>query len=305
MKRVLLVMTVVEILVSCGKGNGEGESAGLVALRLSGGIEVAGRATGEVWELGDAIGVYMVEAGGASVVDGASNREYVTVAGDGSFATTEENTVYFPSDWRAVDVVAYYPRQVSLADGMLELDMQNQSSVLAPDLMTARASSATGKLQDKDHPVVALEFAHRLTRLELTIEVGTGMDATALEGIAVELTRQRVSGSYDPLFEVLGVDEEPVEAVKLCVTANGTRAVAILLPTTSVDGINPVIAGRELLFMLATGEVLHWAVPDEKSFNCGERNLYTIRVNRASIEVTSKIIPWTPGNGEGKSGEAE
>ena len=263
------------------------------------------RATAAAWEPGDAIGIYMVEAGSVAVTGGAENRLYTTAAGDGAFTADEANTIYFPQDGTAVDFLAYYPRVAVSADGTFTLDVTDQSDLSSLDLLTARASSTGTAPLDKDHPAVALAFSHRMTSLELAIEAGTGLATADLVGLRVEITGQRVAGNYDPVAGLLGVDATPVETVALAVTPDGRAARGILLPTTGTTGMNPVIAGRELLFTLPTGEVLRWSIPDDKSFNRGEKNLYTIRVNRTGLDVTSTIVDWTPGNGDGETGEAE
>lgn len=280
------------------------ESDGRVPLQVMGGIET--RATDTAWEAGDAIGIYMLKAGTTDLSERAENRLYSTADGSGTFTATAEQTVYFPIDGSTVDFRAYYPHQTTLTDGAFALDMSNQTDLPAIDLMTARLASTQETPLDKNHPAVAFKFAHRLTKLELNISAGNGISATDLQGLKVEITNQRTSGSYAPQFETFGVDGEPVSTVTMNTSADGTLSQAILLPNTSADGINPVITGRELVFTLAsTGEVFRWPVPDDKNFLAGDRNIYNITINRTSLTVTAEVQNWNPGNGSGEQGSAE
>lgn len=279
-------------------------SDGRVALQVSSGIET--RATDTAWESGDAIGIYMLKAGTTSISEGAENRRYFTADGGSAFTTTAEQAIYFPSDGSTVDFTAYYPHRTTLTDGVFALDVSNQTDLSAIDLMTAAVVTTGAASLDKSHPKVAFTFRHRLTKLELKIAAGNGINETDLKGLKVEVTRQCTSGSYDLLSGAFSVNPEPVNTVTMNTTDDGTLAQAILLPTIPVGGINPVITGREFLFTLkTTGEVFRWSVPDDKLFGQGDRNIYNITINRTGLTVTATIADWNPGNGSGNNGSAE
>ncbi len=300
----ILVVTVLLLLAGCGNDN-EGattpESDGRVALQVSGGIQT--RATDTAWEANDAIGIYMLKAGTTGISEGAENRSYTTADGGSAFAPAAGQTIYFPIDGSKVDFKAYYPYQATLTDGAMELDVSDQTDLAALDLMTAAVATTETKPLDKNHPAVAFTFSHRLTKLELTIAPGNGITAGDLEGLTVEITRQRTSGSYAPLSGDFNVNDEQVKTVTMNTAADGTSAQAILLPNT--DGINSVVPGRELVFTLTSGEMFYYAIPDDKFFKPGDKNLYNITINRTSVEVTATIEDWNPGNGSGQSGNAE
>lgn len=293
------------LLGACGNDN-EGtapDGGDRVALEVSSGIE--SRAYDNKWESNDAIGIYMLKTGTATISEGAENRRYFTADGGSAFTATTEQTIYFPLDGSKVDFIAYYPYQKTLTNGAFALDVSTQTDLSAIDLMTAGVKSTEAEPLDKNHYKVHFKFAHRLTKLELNISNGRGITAENLKGLKVEVTNQRTSGSYDPLFEAFGVDSEPVQTVELNTNADGTLAQAILLPTT-MDGINPIVAGREFLFTLkSTGEVFRWSVPDDKGFERGDKNIYNITINRSGPEVTAEIIDWNKGNGEGSDESAE
>ena len=294
------------LLTGCGNNNGVETpgSDGRVALQVNGGIET--RATDTAWEKGDAIGSYMLKAGTTTLSEGAENRYYFTVDGSSTFAATAGQTIYFPVDGSTVDFRAYHPYRGTLSDGVFALDVSSQTDLPAIDLMSAKVESTPEAPLDKNHPAVAFTFRHLLTKLELNISAGNGISADDLQGLKVEITNQRTAGSYAPHNELLGVASEPVKTITMNTAADGTLAQAILLPTTPTDGINPVIAGRELVFTLKeTGEVFRYPLPDDKGFLAGDKNIYNITINRTSLTVTAEVQNWNPGNGSGDNGSAE
>ena len=300
-KQSILMVAALLLLAGCSNDN-EGaatpEGDGRVALEVSSGIE--SRAYDNKWESDDAIGIYMLKTGTATISEGAENRRYFTADGGSAFTATTEQTIYFPLDGSKVDFIAYYPYQKNLTNGAFTLDISTQTDLSAIDLMTAGTKNTEAEPLDKNHYKVHFKFAHRLTKLELNIGTGRGITTEDLKGLKVEVTKQRTSGSYDPQFETFGVDSEPVQTVELNTNAGGTLAQAILLPTTAADGINPIVTRREFLFTLkSTGEVFRWSVPDDKSFERGDKNIYNITINRSGVEVTATIEKWNEvDNGE-------
>lgn len=294
-KEIILLASAVLLLGACGSEEvSQTQDSQKVALQVSSALT---RATGTQWQPGDAIGIYMFKSGSTVISESAANRRYATTDGSMSFTTSDDQTIYYPIDGSQVDFVAYYPQQ-TLTDGVMTLDVSSQSSLPAIDVMYAETASTTVAPLDKDHPQVAFNFSHRLTKLELTIAPGKGLQASDLKGLKVELTNQRTHGSYYPLIDGIDIAATPVQTVVLNTNAGGTTSEAILLPATSATDISPVVPGRELLFTLAaTGEVFRWAIPDTKYFNQGDRNIYNITINRTGVDVTATISDWNTENG--------
>ena len=42
-----------------------------------------------------------------------------------------------------------------------------------------------------------------------------------------------------------------------------------------------------------------------QAFVAGSKYLYTITISKVGVEVSSTVEDWTPGNGEGETGDAE
>lgn len=292
------------LLAGCGNDNESATTDGndsRVPLEVTGGISAQTRAADAAWAASDAIGIYMLKSGTTDIAESAANRRYTTAAGDGRFSAADAAaSIYYPIDGSKVDFLAYYPHSASgVADGKYALDLSDQSHLPAIDLMSA---SVTGK--DKSAPGVAFNFHHLLTKLELVNTPGTGINTSELEGMTVKITGQRTAASYDILFEALDV-ADATATLTLNTSADGKKSAAILLPNTET-AVNPIVPGRQLVFTLKTGgEKFYWNIPDDKSFNAGEKNIYTITINRSGLEVTSSITDWTSGNGTGEEGNAQ
>lgn len=161
---------------------------GRIALQVTSGIQT--RAYDNQWETGDRIGIYAFGKGTTTVADGYGNIPYTTASGGttGSFAP-DGTTIYLPTDGTERDFVAYYPYTAGLTDGIYTVDVSNQSSQKAIDLMAAATQTA-----DRTNPNVAFNFTHKLCKMELTLKPGSGMTGTELAGLTVELTGQQTAG---------------------------------------------------------------------------------------------------------------
>ena len=122
------------------------------------------RATTDTWEANDGIGIYMLEHGMKTVTDGATNRKYVTTAGDGKFTPAgTEQTIYFPLNAdKKVDFIAYYP-QTDLTVHIYKVDVSDQK--IPADIDLLRSDNATGKDKSTKNTVDFLKYFHRLSRV--------------------------------------------------------------------------------------------------------------------------------------------
>lgn len=284
------------------EGTDAPDNDGRVALQVTGGIHVQTRAHDTEWDKNDQIGIYMFAAGSTTALEGMENIPYKTEHGTAAFAPSG-TAIYFPIDGSIVDFRAWYPYE-DVAEKWTA-DLINQSSQAALDLMTADAKSNTGPggtTYNKNQPKVSLNFNHRLTKLVLNITSGNGVGTDELAGLKVEVTKQWKTATYDPDIDGIGFEEASAD-ITLLTKADGTFAEAILFPDDLTH--KALTVGRQLVFTLATGEVFYWNIPDTKSFNAGEKNIYTISINRSGLEVTSEITDWAAGNGSGETGSAQ
>lgn len=265
------------------------------------GNNVTTRASATEWSANDAIGIYMFKAtDGVTIAEGVKNFKYTADAtGTNPEFSPAATVAYFPVDGSAVNFFAYYPYATPNDNSDIVFDLASQKSLPALDLMTAKVDN-----KSKTAPAVEFQFIHRLSLLNLNIKAGTGLVLTDLSNLEVTITKQRTAVTFDPQLNTLGAANE-YKPILLNTNTEGTIAQAILMPTdVATDASAP--ADRELQFKLSdTGEVFRWSIPAEKEFKAGEKNIYTITLNRTGIEVASSITDWNAGNGTGEAGSAE
>ncbi len=296
------------LLASCGKETPNENPGGPVAVSFTAGIEEAAagdpaalpstRASGTEWADGDAIGIFMVGHGGATVAEGAANRQYVTApggsagsssAGDGAFApATAADAMYYPMDGSAVDFVAYYP---FAADASLDTPLpvavataqsaDNQSTF---DLLWAKADTGYSK---NSSGAVALSFGHSLAKIVMNTVAGTGVAAADLAGMTVSITGMNTRASFDLSDGTLDAPGTPA-AITPRTATDGSAYDAIILPGSySADAV-------KVLFTLdGSGETFTWTLTAaEAAFEAGSEYIYEVTLSRTGVSVTGTITPW-------------
>lgn len=297
----ICVLLAAVLLPGCSE-NGENTpqpTDGRVALEATSGIRMNTRAYDNTWEAGDAIGIYMLDD---DMTDGDGNHKYTTAetAETGSFTAAEGRTLYFPVNGDARDFVAYYPYRETLKEGnVYTVDVKNQTPQKDIDLMGA--AKVTGK--DKTNPKVAFVFTHKLVKLAITLKAdGTSLTDADLAGTTVSLSNQQTTATYNVVTggEAVVTAGTPAE---IALHTDGLKAEGIVLPAEST-------AGMVLTFTVPNldNQAFHWNVnsaAQSKAFVAGSKYLYTITISKVGVEVSSTVEDWTPGNGEGETGDAE
>lgn len=268
-----------------------------VALQVTSGIQ--SRAYDNQWEAGDRIGIYAFTEGTTTVADGYANIPYITQTSgaDVTFAPVG-TTIYLPTNGDVRDIVAYYPHK-QLSGDAYEVNVTDQSSQKDIDLMAASTQTA-----DRTDPTVKFSFEHKLSKVEITLQPGSGMTDDDLKGLTVALTGQQTAGTFDVTQPASAVTVTTGTATPITLLTNteGTFAEGIVLPSDDYTGMS-------LEITLADGEsVFTWplsSATESSKFEAGKKYLYTINVNKTEISVTATITDWEPGNNGGESGYAE
>ena len=293
-----LVLLAALALTACGNEEEITQGTdGRVALQVTSGILT--RAYDNQWEAGDRIGIYAFETKGTTVYDGYANIPYITrTDGAKGLFSPESIAIYLPTDDAKLDFVAYYPYTANLTGNVYTVDVSDQASQKAIDLMAAGTQTA-----DRTAPNVTFSFTHKLCKVEVTLEPGSGMTEAELKGLTVELTGQQTGGTFDVTqpTSAVSVTTGTATPITLKTTDDGTFAEGIVLPSENYRGMSFEIT-------LSDGaSVFTWPLSDataSEKFEAGKKYLYTIRVNKTDISVTSTITDWTPGNGSGETGDA-
>ncbi len=285
---------------SCVKDGGEKNEP--QAVRFTAGIEgqaveakAGTRASGTTWAAGDAIGVFMVNTGTPTVIDGCANKKYTTTAGDGNFsAATTADQIYYPTDGAEVDFVAYYPHQSgwTILGAFNPISIQTvQTTANQPtfDILTAKTPNCASG-------VPALTFAHKLTKLVLNTTSRTGAD---LSGMTVTIKGLHTEGTFHINTGGVGSQKTQADITPRTVT-DGVQYDAIILPGTYEDG--------SVTFEFATGgKTYKWDIKATGStttyFLASQVNTYSVTINDEAVgpdpeqvTATSVITDWTPIN---------
>lgn len=282
-----------------------------VAIRVSSNISVnnqvqrAGtRAVDDTWEGSDAIGIFAVPLASAEEY---ANRKYTTANGSGSFSATPDQVIYLPVDGSGRDFVAYYPYSGTMTGSEYAINLADQTQQNTIDFMASERTDGTNSKVTgitKADPTVKFRFHHKLAKLRLNIETGSGFisDNSELTGLKVEITGQPTTGTFDVLESDAVTATNNSQTITLLTATDGTKAEGIVFPSEDY-------AGMLLVFTVqGHGEPYRWNLSEStaEKFEAGKEYIYNIKINKTGIGVTSTIEPWQPGNGEGgEPGSAE
>ncbi|GHV51748.1 hypothetical protein FACS1894181_14060 [Bacteroidia bacterium] len=260
-----------------------------VAVRFSSGIaEVQTRVADQNWAANDQIGIYMITETPGTLAAGnilEGNLPYKAAA---SSATTDftpaSNTIYYPLSGN-VKFIAYYPYSSPLTNYVLPVDVSDQSSQSAIDVLYAPAGTAT---YNKSSGTVALPFEHKLVKLVFNISNGAGVTEALSNGISVAISGQQTAGELDLADGTV----TPGTGTAVAITASGNATVeAIVLPNTST-------AGMGFTFTNKAGETFTGNIPAlSTSWAGGNKYTYAVTLQKAGAVITGTIAAWGAGTG--------
>jgi hypothetical protein len=277
-------------------------------------------ASGDKWENGDAIGVFMVQttAGIPATVESAVNFKYLANINAGATNASAEttfkpsdnvNTIYYPLDNSKVGFIAYYPWKSGQTFGTYAVNVSGtQSDQSALDLLYAKTAETFQK--DPSAPV-ALTFTHQLVKLIITAEAGAGIDIGDLS--AVTIYGLNTEADFNLTTGVLGATSTAAAIIPQTITAPQS-AVSGATPVPAVNGVYEAIllpaavtTGAYVMFTV-DGEDYKWDLAgDVTALTKATKYQYTITVTKTGAELDndgskSSITPWTtPGAGTGKA----
>lgn len=245
---------------------------------------VDSRATNSKWDSKDAIGVYMLTAN-SSMVNGSleENKKYVTQDGDGRFFPAEVSEgIYCPPDGSMVDFIAYYPYTKTITDYKYSVDILDQTSQGAIDLLY----SSNVKGLTKDEPRANMEFAHQFSKIILNTN---DLTKEGLNGMSVTISDVQTKAFFNLSDASLEIDQTQRADVNMKVTTDGNEAIieAILLPTKE---------GRdyELIFSIPAGKSKRSIILENTKFDAGKKYIYNVEITD-NVKLINKgsILDWT------------
>lgn len=238
----------------------------------------------------------------------------VYTSGAGGVLTTDE-TQYYPQS-NGVNIFAVYPSGVAGTNVNatnvafdVESDQSEEDAYKASDLMVgAPANNPVSKTSS----TVQLTFKHCLSKININISAGDGIDPIDLQGATVTILNTTTGGTFNVQTGV--------------VTANGVQAAATPITAgalevredTGVQGISAIIvpqtvsAGRQFISIRYGGDQqtpateLFYTLPQAASVDFAAGYSYTFNITAKKSGLTldgSTITDWTD-NPNVFSGEA-
>lgn len=251
-----------------------------VAVRFSASVQT--RATNNVWNEKDVIGISMMNSQGQAIVGTYQNYAYIT-PGDGNFSSqSTDKIMYFPEDGSSVCFKAYYPYRKNLpASQVVPLSVQDQTSLDELDFMTAVQMEGNCI----DEPDVRLHFYHRMSKviIDLTTDETELID---LRGCKLTMKGLKTAGVYDLINEKLTVDATSDNDVNI--PLHSAKGNALLLPRP---------AGQGIVFEVTTanGGTYTAIMADDLELEAGYKYTFHIRLKSTPVKVSATIEPWKEG----------
>lgn len=240
------------------------------------------RATNDVWNAGDVIGVTMVNPQSLDVMSPYRNFGYTT-SGDGKFSPNDAGQIiYFPTNDAEVTFRAYYPYKKDLAPNLvIPVSTKDQTNLPDIDLMTAEHLSGTST---KD-PNVKLHFYHRLAKVVVNLSTDNE-SISILEGVDVTMKGLKTEASYDLLSESLIVDNN-LPGADISFPVSNAKAEGIILPRPAGEGVEFVITTTD-------GGKYTAALSSDFEFKEGYVHTFHLRL-KSPAEISATIEPWIEG----------
>lgn len=255
----------------------------------------------------------------------------LTAGGDGSF--TGDDDMFYPADAASISLYALhvnaveengtattrpedFPGSTELTHKVGQDQKSSNTSTVnyaKSDLLFAKAVTKTKEDVKGVSGTIELEFSHLLSKIEVVLKKGKGMDAITID--KVEILNTQLKGTFTPsksdensvtvASEEIGADKNAIE-IDCDVTANDVEPGSeplnegIIIPQTLKEN------DAFIQVTLSTGGVLTYKLgaDDNKIFAAGSRYRYTITANLTGLEVTSTISNWTHDEAKDVTGNA-
>lgn len=251
-----------------------------------------------VWAEGDAVGVFMLAAGGTisdDVIAAADNVKYNVTPSTGALSPAG-SPLYYPQAGK-VDFIALYPySDKGTGNGKITTDYKygisvaDQSHPEAIDVLYAKAPD-----KGKSKNPIDLEFCHVLSKIRLDIKPGDGLTGLTADKItAVTLTGMPASATLALQDSTLAPGAAAdIAAVKATAPSKGATATFTALVPPQAAGVYT----HRSIIVTVNGEEYTGTIPDDDAYVKNEMNIYSVTVLKWGISVgTHTIAPWDTNN---------
>ncbi|MBO7577737.1 MAG: fimbrillin family protein [Prevotella sp.] len=306
MKKYIFLASAVVALAACSS-NEEFEQIGNCEIKLSSTLLVQTRAAqniqSEAFESGESMAVFINEDSSSPSTHYDQPLQY-DVEDDGSLTTT--NPQYFPQNGNGVNIYAVYPYEAgqnlevteTTAPFSVQFDQSSKDNYKASDLMVGETTS---KPVYRTTDNVTLQFKHCLSKININIKVGDGVDANDLNDAIVTIYTRTNEATFDVQSGVItAVNSQAqastpfVRAGNLTASGNGFEGMsAIIIP-------QDISAGSQFITIDTNNQTTYrYSLPNTVnliSFESGKAYTYNLTVRKSGLTLDStNITDWDDG----------
>ncbi|WP_308756989.1 fimbrillin family protein [uncultured Bacteroides sp.] len=252
------------------------------------------------WEQGDAIGVYMLDAGTENIRNSAMNIQY-----NASLPEASPTTDFVAANGgigiydQPCDFIAYYPYssgeegKVDAGAGLYNVDLADQSAgISSHDLMWAKTENMS--TEDLQGSGLSLTFHHQLALLRVHVKGDVTAESVTVSGLNTVATFDLLSGTLS--------EGNTSQSISLYKTSEENVFIGIMLPTDE-------LRNKMKISITAGGKKYQYTVPENstvEAFAAGFKYKYTINIenDEGSLEGGSGgNEPWEDGGSEEGKGD--
>lgn len=235
-------------------------------------------------------------SGSATITNGNNNQYTVGTTGN----LTATNEMAWPSDASAkVNIYAYAPYQSNWTYNSanafsVQTDQSSDANYLASDLLYAKATDKTQTTE-----AIALNFAHKLSRINVKIEKGS--EATvSLENAVISIMGTKTSTTLNPSTGAIGEASGSASEIKVATLSSDATATVygIVIPQT-------LTAGENFVKIKTSTKTLVAKLSADATIESGKSYNYTATIGAGTSVVLTlgsvTLDNWTTGTDLGTS----
>ena len=218
------------------------------------------------------VGVF-VTSGSTTITNGNNNEHSVGAAG----ALTTSSTMNYPTeDGAKVNIYAYAPYASGMAlssdnNFSVSTDQSAETGYLASDLVYASKTD-----QASSESAVSLNFAHKLSQLQITIQNDANVD---LSSAVVTVTGTKIATTFNPSTGAIGDASGEATDIKAATISVATTVYAIVVP-------QDLAAETELVKITTSDKAYVAKLSSEATLAAGKAHSFTVKL----VEATTPVV---------------
>lgn len=291
-KSLFIILPALALLASCSSDRTEEPAADGVPMSFyavphAHGTRASQQIQNTAFDRGSQINVYINEIipqGGSATVPAYPQPLVYTVsnANTGVMTPVTATYPYFPKE-NSVKIVALYPAGVVYSSQSFEVanPQTTEEQYKSSDLMYAYAEA------DKTAPNVALQFYHKLSKVNVRLVSGTNSPVLTSSTVTL-LNVHRTATITASSGSVTGATGNPEN---ILMSKNGVNPCACIVPPQT-------LSGYIFQIVLPGGDNINYNMPGGITLESGKAYSFTITVNQHDIAVSYEVEPWEDGQQE-------